>query len=833
MPTEFTATKRLKEVRAYKLLTSKLNVIVFLAFFLLAVGALGGIIFPNLYPVPSDVIQGIGLLSLGVAGSLINIIAFASTYYRSSAPPKDRAQVIEELESGQLVNVADAASFELLLSLYPEKINQDVEAFQAQLLNLTVSKNVQELLIRLQLDLQEVSDEIKKSVLPELTVEIFAKNLLNLSIAQNADLTPEYAFGSLLLHENMRSYLRQHDLNKNDIIFVLWWVTASRKIAAYKRKWWKKERLLGFTGLGLSWTAGYTPLVDQFARIPKGNLWDDVIWGHEEKLEQLIISLARLRQSNVLVAGQPGVGRLGLVRALSQRVSANNAHKALNGQRVVYIHVGELLSQTNSSAGQLSIVSRVLSELERAGNIIAVIGGLGSILGEEGEQRINMTDALLPFLSSLTVRVVVIVSSDEYHLRLKNNEELAHMFEVVQVPSLSGPATLQRLSFKIPDIEARTNITVPYKAMRACVESTEAIFPNIPYPERAFDVLEEALVYAQNQQVSVLTEEHITSLISKKVGIPLGAMREQERGRLLNLETIMHERLVNQDIAVKAVTRAMIRARARTRSLSRPVGSFLFLGPTGVGKTETAKTLAESYFGSEEKMLRIDMSEFQGADGVGRLIGSADNPTGRLTSMVADQPFSVLLLDEFEKADPAIHQLFLQVFDEGHITNARGQTISFKHTIIIATSNAGAELIRQNVQDDGKLPPDFNKQLREHILRNNIFRPELINRFDAVVTFTPLTSQHLQQIAQLMLKKLNKRLDSEHGITIAITPELIAYITEIGYNPEFGARPMTRAIQDTIEYWVARKVVSGQFEPGQTIALTPQMLEEQQPAQQK
>jgi len=273
------------------------------------------------------------------------------------------------------------------------------------------------------------------------------------------------------------------------------------------------------------------------------------------------------------------------------------------------------------------------------------------------------------------------------------------------------------------------------------------------------------------------------------------------------------------------VARAMIRARAGVRSKERPIGTFLFLGPTGVGKTETAKTLSEAYFGSEDYMVRFDMSEFNNSNATSLLIGSVDQPVGRLTSLIEDKPFTVLLLDEFEKAHPDIHQLFLQVFDEGMLTDVRGRRISFRHTIIIATSNAGAEFIRQNITS-GQFTGDFDEQLRDHVLKQNIFRPELINRFDGVVMFTPLSPEHIRQVALLMLKKLNKRLDAEHGITIGVTDDLVSFLVEKGYNAEFGARPMARLIQNTVEYAVAQKVLRGTTQPGQEVYLQKEELEE-------
>lgn len=218
------------------------------------------------------------------------------------------------------------------------------------------------------------------------------------------------------------------------------------------------------------------------------------------------------------------------------------------------------------------------------------------------------------------------------------------------------------------------------------------------------------------------------------------------------------------------------------------------------------------------------MSEFHGEDSVAALIGGSKQTVGRLTSLIADHPFTVLLLDEFEKASTAVHQLFLQILDEGRLTDARGQLFSFRHAIIIATSNAGAEVIREAVER-GPLPTDFNDQLREHILREGIFRPELLNRFDGVVTFTPLSLEHIRQVALRMLQKLNKRLDAAHGVTVTVTPELVDYLVSVGYHPEFGARPMARAIQDTVEYAVAQRVIQGSITAGQRLTLSPAQLQ--------
>lgn len=761
---------------------------------------------------------GLTIIATSIGAGLLNLWIFARTYY-SNQP---NTITVKEAIGRASVNFPNLISFDFVVTLYLSTgFILDRDSLLRAIRQIINSPHNSSFLSRLQINKAKLAAAIEQSVWPKLTWSDFASRTFKVANKLKSDqIEPAHALGALLVHPAIKAQLRSVGLVEEDILFAAWWQTELRRVTEFKRRWWDERHLLAFSGIGLSWASGFTPFVDRFTRFPRGSFWDSVLYGHEGKVNDIINTLARQRQSNVLLVGDPGVGRLGIVRQLAWLIQTSQAHTALIGQRVLYINAGELIAQGTTEASQMSLITRALNEMERAGNIIVIIDGLNSILGETGEQRINLTDILIPFLASATVRVVVLTSSDDYHLRLKSNEEIIQFFEVVQVPSLSPDATLRRLALTIPEIERQSHLFIPYLTLRALIKDTASILPHISFPERAYDFLEEAIVLAQNHHDKTLLPEHVEQSISRKIGVNLGQLRGREREQLLNLEAIMHRRMVNQDNAIKTLTHAMIRARTEVRSIKRPIGTFLFLGPTGVGKTETAKTLAESYFGSEDHMIRLDMSEFQGTDSVGRLIGSASQPVGRLTSLIADHPFTVLLLDEFEKASPEAHQLFLQVFDEGNVTDIAGRQFSFLHTIIIATSNAGAELIRQSVKD-GHVPPKFEETLKNHILSQNILRPELLNRFDAVITYSPLSLDHIRQIAALMLRSLNKRLDAEHGVTIVITPELIEFLVSIGYHPEFGARPMNRAIQDTVEFAVAQKILQGTIQPGQQVTLMP------------
>ena len=294
-----------------------------------------------------------------------------------------------------------------------------------------------------------------------------------------------------------------------------------------------------------------------------------------------------------------------------------------------------------------------------------------------------------------------------------------------------------------------------------------------------------------------------------------------EREKLLNLESFLHQRVIDQDEAIIAIAEAMRRTRAGLKAEEKPIGSFLFLGPTGVGKTETARTLAESFFGSEKSMSRLDMSEFKTPQAMDRLIGTAEGGEGVLTSQIKENPYCLLLLDEIEKASSDVLNLFLQILDEGRLTDRTGRKVDFSNTIIIATSNAGAELIRQSIKA-GDTPGVIREKLLEHLQREGIFRPEFLNRFDGVISFKPLGMNEIYQIAELILGRLADKLKAEKEITLEVQPEAIQKLAQLGYTPEMGARPMQRVISDKVENWLAGKILRREIQKGQKVIFTKQ-----------
>jgi len=392
-------------------------------------------------------------------------------------------------------------------------------------------------------------------------------------------------------------------------------------------------------------------------------------------------------------------------------------------------------------------------------------------------------------------------------------------FEKVEISEISERETILILENFLPYFEKKHKVFVTYPALRDLVRYSARYLPEIPFPKKAIDLLDETIVYVSSFTTSKLVlPEHVARIISDKTQIPVGEIELKERETLLSLENLIHQRIINQEEAVKEISTALRRARADITVRKGPMGAFLFLGPTGVGKTETSKALSEIYFKSEEAMIRVDMSEFSAIKDIPRLIGSIEEE-GILTNKVRERPFSLVLLDEFEKAHPNILNLFLQVFDEGYFTDGLGRKVNFKNTLLIATSNAGYQIILEAI----KQKIDWAKvkeKLLDYLFENVIFRPELINRFDAIIVFKPLTKENLLDIAGLLLTKLKENL-AQKDIEFSITDSLKEKIVELGYNPVFGAREMRRVIQDKVENILAQAILSGKLKRGDKVEIDP------------
>ncbi len=419
--------------------------------------------------------------------------------------------------------------------------------------------------------------------------------------------------------------------------------------------------------------------------------------------------------------------------------------------------------------------------------------------------------------------MIATASTDRYHALAKEDEQILKFFDVIYLREPSDDETLDILIQHFEKLE-RKKVIFTMKGLEAIISQAGRYDWETPFPERAIDLAQETLLYWRGTDESFVTPETVDSFIALKTGVPSGAIKEDEKEKLLHLEELLHRRVVGQNEAVKQVAEAMRKARAGFGDDERPLGSFIFFGPSGVGKTETAKAFAENYFGSEDKMIRLDMSEFQTPESIDRMIGSREmGVQGQLVSAVRENPSSILLLDEIEKAYPRALDLFLQILDEGYVTDGFGEKVSFRNMVIIATSNAGASLIKTLVSERAPMAT-IRKQVLDQIIENNLFRLEFLSRFDGIIFFEPLKQEELEAVAELKLKKFADRLKKEKNITITFSADVVPKIVEKGFEPEFGTRSLNRFIENSIEDAVVKKIIAGELVEGGTLAISSEEL---------
>jgi len=613
------------------------------------------------------------------------------------------------------------------------------------------------------------------------------------------------------------------ELKSEDIENLSWWIEKLLNQIEESKKFWEYKNLLKKGSIARDWATGYTITLDQFStdwtEIIKRKYFGELI-GHEKEIEAVERILSREDVNNVLLVGEPGAGRMGIVQEIARKSLLDLSTPQVNSKRVVSLDIVSILSKTASLEAAEAALDRIFHEAVAAGNVILVIDDFHNYIGQEQRPgAIDISGTITPYLNLPKFQIIAITNFPGLHKFIEPNTSILNLFEKVEVSEIPEKKTIQILEKLSLNLEQKYKLFVPYQTIRDIVKLSSRYLPAIPFPKKAIDLLDEIMVYVSHYTKSeVVLPEHVARVISDKTQIPVGEVEIEEREKLLNLENLIHRRIINQEEAVKEICGALRRARADITIRKGPMGGFLFLGPTGVGKTETSKALAEVYFGSEEKMIRLDMSEFQNLTDIKRLLGSGEEE-GLLTTPVRENPFSLILLDEIEKAHPNILNLFLQVLDEGHITDGLGRKVDFKNTIIIATSNAGYQVILEALKK-GELMSEIKEELLDFLFKEGIFRPEFINRFDAVVVFRSLTKENLLDIAELLLSKLKKNL-LQKDIEFEITLSLKEKIVELGYNPIFGAREMRRVIQDKVENVLASALLSGQIKPGDKIEIDP------------
>lgn len=609
-------------------------------------------------------------------------------------------------------------------------------------------------------------------------------------------------------------------VGEEDFLNVVDWVVKGIESDELQSRWWRKENLNRLGSIGKNWSYGITPHLDLYSR----DLLDqrgaepsvyDVSFRLKE-VKQLENILARSKESNVLLVGETEPVRMDVLWEFVRLIKTGSILPNLEHKRVLFFNTALFLSGFKERVDFENELIKVFNEAVKAGDIILVFSDFANFLIGADSLHSQVFSLLDPYFSSSRLQIVAMSDTDKFHQVLESKAEVTARFERVLIHDLSNEETVMTLLESVDLIEKQSGLHFSYPALTQIVQSADLYLQSGSLTEKAKDLINEIVPWALRNSVRLVGSEEVLSYLSEKTNIPLGQITEGERGILSNLEKILHERVIGQDLAISAVSSAMKRARAGVQNTKRPLGSFLFLGPTGVGKTETAKALAAAYFGNEDKLMRLDMTEYQDDDSLNKLIGSFEGgKTGVLSNLIRQNSFGVLLLDEFEKSNKEVQNLFLQILDEGIFSDMNGKRVNARNIIFISTSNAGSDSIWQMVRS-GNDPVKQKDTIINEIVTSGVFKPELLNRYDEVVVFHPLTSENLRLIAGLMLKKLKKRLE-EKGINLIITDFLIDKVSHEGANEVFGARPMNRYIQDKIEQIVADKIISGELKPGGSI----------------
>src|SRR5215217_2509137 len=613
----------------------------------------------------------------------------------------------------------------------------------------------------------------------------------------------------------------------------------------------------------------------------------DPVIGRAEEISRVIRILSRRTKNNPVLIGEAGVGKTAIAEGLAQRILSEDVPETLKDKRVLALDVGGLVAGTRFRGDFEERMQQMLKELQNEEkNIILFIDELHSIVGAGGaEGAVNASNMLKPALARGELQVVGATTLDEYRKHVEKDPALERRFQPVLVSEPTVDETVAILFGLRDRYEAHHRVKISDEAIIGAAQLSDRYITDRYLPDKAIDLLDEAAAEVRlrstvppvdvkrieeelaaldrEKEDAVRTEDYekaaslkqreaelraeleqhqegwagqretnaaevmredIARILEEWTGVPATNIVQEEAERLLNLEAVLHERVVGQEQAVKAVAEAIRRARAGIKDPKRPVGSFVFLGPTGVGKTELARTLAEYLFGEEDALIRIDMSEYQEKHTVSRLVGAPPGyvgyeEAGQLTERVRRRPYSVVLFDEVEKAHPDVFNILLQVLDDGRLTDAQGRTVNFENTVIIMTSNVGSQHLVSDRQFGftAKEGVDFReteRRAREALERS--FRPEFLNRVDEIIVFQPLSKEDVLEIVDIMLRRLNKHLESQR-VTIEVTPGAREFLAEEGYDPKFGARPLARAIRRHIENPLSSHIIGGEFGPGDTV----------------
>jgi len=612
----------------------------------------------------------------------------------------------------------------------------------------------------------------------------------------------------ILLIEPQAKLLFSKKLKREEFLEILKWGRSE-----YQNEENPKSFRVNFwgEGIGEALVSGWTPETKKytedftFRSIRKKPMF----YGREKELNSLVQALLKDENNNVLLVGESGVGKDALIEAFACRSFLGNFKGKTNHARVLELLLGSLMAGATNKNELETRLQAIIDEVSHAGNVILFIPDFQNLI-DSNSLGANVLAILMPYLKDGRIPIIATANFGSFKKNIEQNPIL-DIFSLIKLEPPDKKTATPILLKKLKEIEEKNKVIVTYKAALTAINFANYYSSERVLPGSAVTLIEDTVSYAMQQGISIVSEEHVIKKIEEKTKITVSSPSPKEKELLLNLEQKLHERIIDQEEAVRGVAEAIRRVRTGVNAGNKPI-SFLFLGPTGVGKTETAKALSSIYFGSEENMIRLDMSEYASLDAINRLL---DN----LSDKIHDHPFSLVLLDEFEKANVSVLDIFLQVLDDGRLTDNKGRTVSFVNAIIIATSNAASEFIREEVLKGTPVDKAFQQQLVNYLEVKGIFKPELLNRFDEIVVFKPLGEKEVAQITELLLKKVSEKL-REQDIEVTFDEKVVGKIAKEGFDQQFGARPLKRFIQDNIEDLLAQKILKGEIQRGNKVTLS-------------
>jgi len=577
-------------------------------------------------------------------------------------------------------------------------------------------------------------------------------------------------------------------------------------------------------GVARDWSFGYIPTLEQFGvnlseKYSHGRSLNTKLESHRDLIGQIMQNLSGGGRANAALIGPLGSGKSTVVDSFAETLmdGAATVPAGLKFHQVFALDAGALISAA-SGRGQIeNLVNALFNEAFKAKNIILFLDN-AELFFEDATGAVDLSNILQPILEGGALPLILALDEQKFLQISQAKPALGASLNRLQVAPPGRDDVLRIMEDQIIQLEFQSHVTFMYQSLTESHRLSERYLHDIAQPQKSIQLLESAVAQADN---GLVTAASVQAAIEKTLGVKVGGNVQNdaaEREKLLNLENLIHERMINQTAAVTAVSAALRRARAGVRNENRPIGTFLFLGPTGVGKTELAKSLAAVYFGGEDHLVRVDLNEYVRAEDVARLIADGATDPNSLSAQVQKNPFSVVLLDEIEKAHPNVLTTLLQVLDEGILRDINNREISFRDTIIVATSNAGAERIREYI-DAGYRVEQFADKFRDELISSRQFAPEFLNRFDEIIVFRPLTKEELLQVVDLILGGINKNLATQK-VAVAVDDDAKKALVDAGYDPRLGARPLRRVVQKTVENIVAEKLLSGELVAGSGLRIT-------------